>query len=146
MQAFKKHISDCLFRLHYGTAVPDHCRHCLSAVAPHQDLALSSLGSSQNGQITLLPMVLLKLVSPLPHLSHPMAGLSITPQHSGYRKPGVPSAHPLASTKPQWRSGKHPASTTQHRSAETRCNIGFPVHYQSEGCHAMFGLYPFFMY
>lgn len=50
---------------------------------------LSSLGPSQ------LFLWCCWCFSPLSHPSHPTTGLSITPQQlSGYREPGVPSAHP----------------------------------------------------
>lgn len=91
---------------------------------------------------SLLPMVLLMLLSPFPHPSHPTAGLSISPQQlSGYREPGVPSAHPSPAqshSRAQGSTLPAPQSTALQRHT----NIGFLIHYQFGGCHAVFGLHP----
>lgn len=62
-----RRLSVYAFRLRFITAIPDDCRHLISAVTPHQDLSLFSLGPSQHGLITLLPTALPPLISQFPH-------------------------------------------------------------------------------
>lgn len=159
VQAFKnthRRLSVYAFRLHFITTIPDDCRHLISAVTPHQDLSLFSLGPSQHGLITLLPTALPPLISPFPHPSQPASrSAHRTEAAEQVRKARhTVSSRPLASTKATAARGGHPISPTQHRSAETpRCNVarqlwdfsGFLICYQFGGCHAVFGFYPFSM-